>query len=441
MRSTSSWIAACAINLSLAPGLAADGDGITLTGWGLATANLEGFMAEAEAIGFDFLITGSTDPEFLRRAVAAGAQHRIGVFACISPMGGVAKLWTQRYPDRPVPWQVMTPAEQAAHSFISAGRNRYLIPYQWGGEPLLTDEVLTTPVLCLSQPEVSETLKSTIDALVSVPGLAGLAMDGFGYQNYRRCHCGLCQTRLAEYTAAHPESPAEEATVTFFRDLLVDTINDLANHARARRSDWKTSIHLWPVFAPEPLYGHRLDVDHCGQTAAWYTLWPVEKIATYSRIIVQSAQEQFPRQQGVGMLGYYDRPGEFPVKDAARVDLELQTMIAHGCRHIQVCSSLDVIRNQASPRSSESTARSGQAVAVVVRGGRHLDRRGAPAMTSSSRTSRGRPAGGARSSPAVSRQRSRPPSPPTVRLMSGRLSVPARIREAGRNLTCPSAKR
>ncbi|MEN6304749.1 MAG: hypothetical protein ABFD96_18610, partial [Armatimonadia bacterium] len=107
----------------------------------------------------------------------------------------------------------------------------------------------------------------------------------------------------------------------------------------------KTTIHIWPVFTPEPLYGNRLDVDLCGQTAAWYILWPEEKIAEYSRIIANDAQKYYQRQQGVGMIGYYDLPGKFPVKDAARVDLELKTMIDNGCRSIQVCSSIHVMNN------------------------------------------------------------------------------------------------
>ena len=45
------------------------------------------------------------------------------------------------------------------------------------------------------------------------------------------------------------------------------------------------------------------------------------------------------------MIGYYDKPGRFPVKHAARVEMELRTMIANGCRRIQVCSSRHVLNN------------------------------------------------------------------------------------------------
>lgn len=347
MRSSVRGMAVFVLALAAAAGYGVEGNEVTLTGWGIDGKDPEGFMAAARAVGFDALITTSTDPAALAQFVQAGARQGIGVYSCITPMGGIEKLWSVRYPDRPVPWQVITPEEEAAMSFILAGRNRYLIPWRWGGEPALTNEVLTNRVICFSSVEARELFTPVIDAIAAVPGLEGLAFDGFGYQNYRRCHCERCERLLTAYRGAHPEMTSDEAEVVFFRDLLVEYINYLADCARSQRPDIKTAIHVWPVFAPEPLYGNRLDVDYCGQTAAWYTLWPEEKIAQYSRVIVQDAQRYHERQQGVGMIGYYDRPGEFPVKDAGRVEAELCAMIANGVRHIQVCSSLDVVRNEA----------------------------------------------------------------------------------------------
>jgi len=325
---------------------AAESDAVTLVGWGIDAKNLDAFMVDAESVGFSALITTSSDPEFLTRAVEAGARHSIGIFACISPMARLGRLWSAKHPDRPVPWQVMSEDEEAALSFIAAGSNRYIIPYQFGGEPVMTNEVLTGRIICFSSQEARDLFKPVIDDIASVPGLEGLAFDGFGYQNYHSCHCDRCRSLLADYAQAHPELSEDEASVAFFRDTLIDYINYLADYARSRRADIKTTIHIWPVFAPDPLYGNRLDVDFCGQTAAWYTLWPQEKIAEYSRIITEEAQEYHRRQQGVGMIGYYDRPGKFPVKDAARVDMELGTMIENGCRRIQVCSAIDVIENE-----------------------------------------------------------------------------------------------
>ena len=344
MKCQSLCLGVIAALLAASPIVVAQDDALTLVGWGIDAKDLDGFMAKAADVGFDALITGSLDPEFLARAVEAGAKHNIEVFAHISPMGHVTRAWKQAYPDQPVPWQVMSEGEQAALNFISAGRNVYLIPYQWGGEPIMTNEVLTSSPVCLSSPEAKALMEQMIDTIASVPG-CGLGFDGYGYRNYHRCYCERCEGLFAEYMAAHPDVPEEEASVTFFRDMLVEYINDLADYARSKRPDIKTTIHIWPVFAPEPLYGNRLDVDYCGQTAAWYTLWPQEKIAEYSRAIVEDAQAYHERQQGVGMIGYYDRPCEFPVKDAACVEMELSTMIDNGCRRIQVCSSIHVVNN------------------------------------------------------------------------------------------------
>jgi hypothetical protein len=302
-------------------------------------------MAQAREVGFDELITWSTDPKFLRKAVDAGKKQNIKIFSSIAPMARMGTLWNKTYPGRPIPWQVMTDDEEAARKFIMAGNNQYIIPYQFGGEPVMTNEVLTTPILCLNNVEARELFKSQIDEIVSVPGIEGLAFDGFGYQNYRRCYCATCKQLLAEYQKQHPGVLPAQAEVDFFRDTLVNYINYLADYARSRKPDIKTSIHIWPVFAPEPLYGNRLDIDLCGQTAAWYMFWPEEKIAAYSRIISGKAKEYHPRQGGVGMVGYYDMPGKFPVKDAARMDLELKTMLENGCRSVQVYSAIDVIKN------------------------------------------------------------------------------------------------
>lgn len=339
----------CAVTLSMAlsalAGPVADGDELTLVGWGVDERNLDQFMADAKHVGFDALITWSVEPDAVARVVEAAAPHEIAVFSCLAPMGRLARAWQQQHPERPVPWQVMSEDEQAAASFIGAGRNRYIIPYQWGGEPVMTNEVLLNEIICMSDEDAVALLEQQIDDLAAVPGLEGIALDGFGYQNFRCCYRERCEGLLADYTRANPEMPEEEATQTFFREMLVDYINHLADYARERRGDIRTTIHVWPVFAPEPLCGNRLDVDFCGQTAAWYALWPQEKIAEYSRIIVEDANLHYERPQGVGMIGYYDRPGEFPVKDAARVEMELATMIENGCRRIQVCSTIHVINS------------------------------------------------------------------------------------------------
>jgi len=335
------------VSLAISSGFAADNrKTVTLTGWGIDGDNPDKFIADAKSVGFDVLISWSTDPVFLKKAVESGKRNNVRIFSCLVPMDGLGSLWNKYYPGRPVPWQIMTEDEEAARKFIMAGKNQYIIPYQFGGEPKMTNEVLVWKIICFNDREARELFKPLIDQIVSVPGIGGLAFDGFGYQNYRCCYCENCQKLLAEYSKRHPETSKDEAEVVFFRDTLVDYVNYLADYARSKKEEIKTNIHIWPVFAPDPLYGNRLNIDFCGQTAAWYTFWSKEKIAEYSRIISGEARKYHQRQQGIGMIGYYDLPGQFPIKDAARVEMELRTMIENGCREIQVCGARDVINNK-----------------------------------------------------------------------------------------------
>jgi len=167
----------------LAPATA--GEKVALVGWGVDRKNLDACFAEAHKVGFDTLITWSTEPAFLAKAVAAGTKHGIEVYSSLAPMSGFAALWKKTYPGEPVPWQEMTTEQEAARTFLSAGRNHYITPFQ----------------------------------------------------------------------------------------------------------------------------------------------------------------QYHPRQQGVGMIGYYNSPGKFPAKSAEQVDLELRTMIQNGCRRIQVCGTTHVLRN------------------------------------------------------------------------------------------------
>jgi hypothetical protein len=171
-------------------------DKVLLTGWGIDEKHLDTFMPQARDVGFDALITTDSDPEALRKCVEAAAPYGIKVFSCLAPMGRIATLWRQRYADRPVPWQVISPNEDAALRFIAAGNNQFLIGYQFGGEPVLTHEVLTSQIICFSSPEAYHLFRPVIDGIVSVPGIAGVAFDGFGYQNYHDCQCERCQAGL-----------------------------------------------------------------------------------------------------------------------------------------------------------------------------------------------------------------------------------------------------
>ena len=52
---------------------------LTLVGWGIDRKNIDKFFADAEEVGFDVLITWSTDPVFLKKAVKVGEKYNIKI--------------------------------------------------------------------------------------------------------------------------------------------------------------------------------------------------------------------------------------------------------------------------------------------------------------------------------------------------------------------------
>ena len=95
------------------------------------------------------------------------------------------------------------------------------------------------------------------------------------------------------YHKKHPELSREDALDRFSLDTLVAFNNELADYARSIRPGIKVATHIYPVFLRDPLYGNRLNVDYCGQTAAWYfdPFWSVGKIKRYAHIISADAKK------------------------------------------------------------------------------------------------------------------------------------------------------
>ena len=121
-----------------------------------------------------------------------------------------------------------------------------------------------------------------------------------------------------EYCRRHPDMPRERALQEFSRDTLVETINEISRHARGVRPGIKVTIHVYPTFLPEPVYGWRLDVDTCCETVAWFfePYWSVDKIADHTRRVTQRPGSPFAGARGVPFFGLYvgrpdsDKPPE-----------------------------------------------------------------------------------------------------------------------------------
>jgi hypothetical protein len=301
----------------------------------------------AADVGFTDIIVWSDEPGYLEELVAAGKEHGIGIYSSLS-LSHVDR-WKKRYPEIAPPLQVMSVEENQALRRLQEDKTRGKSGYQYGGEPLLDVEVLECDMLCFHHPEVVECYKRQIEEILRVPAIRGIAFDFFGYRNYRCCRCPRSMERFQEFSGCQPELSAEDALNRFSLFTLVDFNNELAAHVRAVRPDAMVATHVYPVFLPEPLYGNRLDVDLCGQTAAWFfePYWEYEKIRKYSQVIFCQEKAYHARSEGCALIGVYDKPEKYSAKPPQRIAEELKAILEGGGDRVQVCSLNDVLNNKA----------------------------------------------------------------------------------------------
>lgn len=269
------------------------------SGWLGKIQNGDQVIAAAKELGFNALIMRGTFEEieaFSKKARVNG----IDTYWCLA-------LNMRRKEEMSDLLQVMPKHDSellAKHRADKTWRHSY----QHGGEPTSGPDVFKAPLLCFHHEEVRLWLQDAIkETLRQCPTLTGIAFDGFAYQNYRNCVCEESLRQLAEFHKKNPGFSEEAAEKAFALTSLTGCINGLADFARSLRPGLKTTIHVWPVHLPEPLYGNRLDLDFCCQTVAWFfpPYWSNEKIAAYSRTVVNDDQKHFQRSKGIPFIGIY----------------------------------------------------------------------------------------------------------------------------------------
>lgn len=220
------------------------------------------------------------------------------------------------------------------------------VHYRFGGEPdpeNVGKETLIYRIQCFNGPEAMAKMKEKLKVLCANPDLDGIAFDFFGYMNYRGCYCDTCRALYREYLRKHSLADSEKNRDAFYLQCLADCNNELAAYSRSQRKDMKVIDHVYPVFLPDPLYGNRLDLDFCAQTAAWYFHWAPEKIRKYTKVICEQEKAYHSRSAGVPFIGFYDaekRP-PFQYKSPERLELELRAILDAGGRNLMICTPND----------------------------------------------------------------------------------------------------
>lgn len=277
-------------------------------------ADLVRLVESAHALGFNALLM----------SVPAGKEqfvsdecHRRGMRLYLSTVfAGGDPAWQQ----------VMTPAQEARLDLPLP------VNYQHGGEPLAADEVLNSPLPCWSRQEVRAFFAHKVRRLAALPA-DGLALDYIGYRNYGRCHCPACDAALRE---ARRHDPA--VTVSrWAEDVLVNFVNEMADVARTARPGISLTIHVYPVFMPNPYYGHRLNLDYTGETVSWFfhPHWPLPKVQLRSMQIVRRQGTVWPGQTSAPFIGFDARQLR-DYRSASRVAKELDAVQQSGASALQL---------------------------------------------------------------------------------------------------------
>ena len=257
-------------------------------------------------------------------------------------------------PDEPENWQVSERQRKQIEA-LQTSNFKLQADYQWGGEPgrklfkgVLNDGFLISDLLCFHDPRVLEALKDVIKKHLDTPGVAGIAFDVIGYQNCLDCHCEHSQKLYHEYCARNNIKPDQAVWKAFSLQTLVDFNNALVDYVHQLNPKAKTLNHIWPVYLPEPLYGNRLKMDYCGQTAAWFFYWDALRIEQYSGLISGEQKKYWPNANGVAFIGYYaalKHDLQFPRKSPDKVESELRAILKGGSRMLMLSSLADVIDN------------------------------------------------------------------------------------------------
>ena len=272
----------------------------------ISSQKLDVVLSKAKELNFHAVIKQARKPEeiktFAEKAKKAGLESYV---------------WTHpKSPDKAFLQQISPEEEKIfqKQQELKKAKKLWDSGYQGGGEPLSgRKEVSLYHIPCIHCPEVLAATKTNIKNILDAsPELTGIALDMFGYSNYSGCRCPVSLKAFEKFQKQHPELKEKDAWNKFCLESLVDFQNKVCEYARSLRPEIKTAVHVWPVYQPMPLYGNMLDLDYCCQTVAWFfkPYWSDQKIAEYTRQVVEQEKKYHQRQKGVPFIGYSGKTPE-----------------------------------------------------------------------------------------------------------------------------------
>ncbi|MBO5761338.1 MAG: hypothetical protein J6S53_07340 [Lentisphaeria bacterium] len=253
--------------------------------------------------------------------------------------------------------QKVTPEEEAFRRYIGGRdldkklprkerdkiihRRRLEKKYRYGGEKEVEMDVLNEGIHCFISDTDFSYSRKRLDKILkqAVPGVKGIYFDYIGYINHKGCYCKNCLEKLHAFLKKNNLKDTQANRDIFYGNELVKYYNKAVDYVKSKRPDFKIVAHLYPDFQSDPLFGNRLKVDYCGQTVAWYFKWKQEKIARYTRFVVERARENYSFVEGIPFLGISSSTtSSLGYKTPAELEKELQTILASGGRTLMICN-------------------------------------------------------------------------------------------------------
>ena len=206
-------------------------------------------------------------------------------------------------------------------------------------------QVHDTEFLCLEREASLEYLEEQVREALEISD--GVAFDGFGYRNHYACFCEVCERTRARRAAesqrdGHGGRKTEhdyslENLQAHSEETLVSASKRLSEHATSVMPSALVTNHVWPPFAPNPSYGHRLHLEYCTQTVSWFyrPVWSLERVefeaAEHARLARQSEVNTF-----VPFIGLFDDP--YHRRTGERVKRELEIGLEYGDENVVLCT-------------------------------------------------------------------------------------------------------
>lgn len=251
----------------------------------------------AAECNFDTVILPDPAPE----TVAFAADRGIDVVAIVGAYP--AESFRENHPDA---IQRLHPVEEGIRDLLEehgADEYRRLSHRQY---PVVHGHA----AYCFEHPAAMDALEDRVAAALSVAD--GVAFDGFGFRNRYACFCERCRARRGRVAREEGDGGGDDPTPSsgvgddpallarLSERTLVEATARLYDHAKSVDPDAIVTNHVWPPFRPNPYYAHRLRLDYCSQTIAWFDgpTWNAERVefeaATHQRLASAGSNEFAP---------------------------------------------------------------------------------------------------------------------------------------------------